>query len=61
MRREILTERWADAFATGLGPKTLVQQFHGDPGHLSLAGHGVDYVSGEQAAPWINNPETATR
>lgn len=61
MRREILTERWADAFATGLGPKTLVQQLHGDPGHLSLAGHGVVYVSGEQAAPWIKNPETATR
>ncbi len=61
MRREILTERWADAFVTGLGPKTLVQQFHGDPGHLSLASHGVVYVSGEQAAPWINNPETATR
>lgn len=60
MRREILTERWADAFATGLGPKTLVQQLHGDPGHLSLAGHGVVYVSGEQAAPWIKNPETAT-
>ncbi len=60
MRPEVLAERWADAYATGLGPKTLVQQFHGDPAHLDLAGHGVIYVSGEQSASWIKNPETAT-
>lgn len=60
MRQDVLAERWADAYATGLGPKTLVQQFHGDPARLNLAGHGVVYVSGEQSASWIKNPETAT-
>ena len=60
MRREVLTERWADAYATGLGPKTMLQTFHGDPAHLDLVHHGVVYVGGEQSTPWITNPETAT-
>ncbi|WP_186313840.1 type IV toxin-antitoxin system AbiEi family antitoxin [Kocuria marina] len=60
LRREVLAEHWADAFATGLGPKTLLHQFRGDPSRMELDGHGAIYVSGEQAAPWIRDPETAT-
>lgn len=60
LRPETLAEQWSNAFATGLGPKTLEQQFHGDPSDMTLSGHGPVYVSGEQSAPWIKNPETAT-
>lgn len=60
LRRELLAERWAEAFATGLGPKSQLQQFHGEPSRLMLQGHGEIFVSGEQAAPWIRNPSTAT-
>lgn len=60
LRPETLAEQWSNAFATGLGPKTLVQQFQGDPSHMNLSDHGPVYVSGEQSAPWIENPETAT-
>lgn len=59
-RPEALAEQWSNAFATGLGPKTLVRQFHGVPSDITLSGCGPVYVSGEQSAPWIENPETAT-
>lgn len=60
LRRELLAERWAETFATGLGPKMQLKQFHGEPSRLLLEGRGEIYVSGEQAAPWIGNPSTAT-
>lgn len=60
LRRSLLAERWAETYATGLGPKTLLRQFHGDPSRLALEDHGDIYVSGEQAASWIRNPGSAT-
>lgn len=60
LRRDALAERWAETFVSGLGPKTRLRQFHGDPSRLALEGHGEIYVSGEQAASWIRNPATAT-
>lgn len=60
LRRDLLAERWAETYATGLGLKTRLKQFHGDPSRLVLEGHEEIYVSGEQAAPWIRNPGTAT-
>lgn len=60
LRTERLAEQWVDAFATGLGPKTLAHTFHGDPLRMDLADCGPVYVSGEKATPWIKQPETAT-
>lgn len=60
LRRELLAERWAETFVTGLGPKTQLKRFHGEPSRLTLEGHGRIFVSGEQAASWIRNPSTAT-
>lgn len=60
LRRSLLAERWAETYSTGLGPKTLLRQFHGDPSRLALEGHGDVYVSGEQAASWIRNPGSVT-
>lgn len=60
LRRDLLAERWAEAFAIGLGPKTRLKQFHGEPSRLMLEGNGEVFVSGEQAVSWIRNPSTAT-